>query len=181
MASSVARAIRVLEERSGEDPALAEAVMFLADEAEGPTDPFAPVPGGVRAAARIVNERRQRERREAAAASALDTASVVALVRSIADRKGVDRRRQRGQLLGWRCGARTLHPDWQFDARRGDTRRGLGAVLAAMRDVTPDAEAGDSLMRAPRDDLDGRSLADLFAAGRVHTIVRLIQASAEQS
>jgi hypothetical protein len=181
MASSLAQAIKVLEERSSEDPALAEAVVFLAEEAEGPLDPFGAVPAGARVAARAVNDRRQRDQRAAAAASALDTSSVVALVRSVGDRKGVDRRRQRGQLLGWRAGARTLHPDWQFDGRRGETRPGLGGVLAALREVTPDAETADALMRAPRDDLDGRSLASLFAAGQVQTVVRLIQASAEQS
>ena len=40
MPATVANAIKVLEERSGEDPALAEAVVFLAGEAEGPEDPF---------------------------------------------------------------------------------------------------------------------------------------------
>ncbi|SRR5579883_1238423 len=181
MASALAQAIKVLEKRSSEDAALAEAVVFLARESEGPTDPFGPVPAGARSAARAVNERRELDRREAAASSVLDTASVVALVRSIRDRKGVDRRRHRGQLLGWRSGARTLHPDWQFDARRGDTRPGLVAVLGALREVTRDAETADALMRAPRDDLDGRSLASLFAAGHVRTVVRLIHASAEQS
>ncbi|MGH9292431.1 MAG: hypothetical protein ACRDZ6_06590 [Acidimicrobiales bacterium] len=177
----MAEAIKVLEERSSQDPALAEAVVFLAEEAEGPTDPFGAVPPGAGSAARVVNARRERDRMEAGAVSALDTASVVALVSSIGDRKGVDRRRQRGQLMGWRSGARTLHPDWQFDTRRGETRPGLGAVLSALREVTPDAETADALMRVPRDDLHGRSLASLFAAGQVHTVVRLIRAAADQS
>lgn len=181
MAATVTRAIKVLEERVGHDPALAEAVVFLAGGVEGPDDPFASPGGGVTAAARVVNERRQRERREARAAGALDTAEVVAVIDSISDRKGVDRRRRRGQLLGWRVGARTLHPPWQFDRRLGETRPGLTAVLAALREVAPDPRVGDALMSTPRDDLDGRTLADLFAAGRVDTVMRLVRAAGDQS
>jgi hypothetical protein len=174
-------AFRVLEEQSSDDQALAEALVFLAEDPEGPSDPFTPVSEGVAAAARLVNARRLAERRDVATSGALDTGRVVALMRSINDRKGVDRRRHRGQLLGWRSGARTLHPDWQFDRRRGDTRPGLSLVLAALSEATPDPEAADALMRAPRDELDGRTLADLFSAGRVETVVRLIRAAAEQS
>jgi len=181
MSATVAQAVKVLEVRARHNPALAEAVAYLSEEAEGPEDPFTEVSTGVLLAAQLVNERRLRERRRAADASCLDTADVVAVLRSINDRKGVDRRRRRGQLLGWRAGTRTLHPDWQFDRRRGETRQGLPVVLAALREATADPEAADQLMKEAREDLDGRSLAELFAAGRVETVVRLIQASAEQS
>jgi hypothetical protein len=106
---------------------------------------------------------------------------VVKLVGSIGDRKGVDRRRRRGQLLGWRAGGRTLHPDWQFDPRRGDTRPGLPMVLEALSEVAPDPQAADALMRAPREDLDGRALADLLAAGQIETVLRLVRAARDQS
>jgi hypothetical protein len=181
MATTLAHAFKVLEEQTSEDPALAEAVLFMAADAEGPGDPFVDASEGTLRAARLVNDRRLRGRREAASAAALDTAEVVALVGSISDRKGVDRRRSRGQLLGWRAGARTLHPAWQFDRRRGDTRPGLSLVLSALSEVAADPAGADELMRAPRDDLDGRTLADLFAARRVETVVRLIRASADQS
>jgi hypothetical protein len=181
MPASVANAIRVLEERSSQDEALAEAVLFLADEAEGPENPFERPAGSVLRAAALVNERRQRERREEAASAALATPEVVDLVGSISDRKGVDRRRRRGQLLGWRVGARTLHPAWQFDARRGDTRPGLPAVLTALLEVAPDPQAADALMRARREDLDGRTLADLLAAGQDETVVRLLRVARDQS
>jgi hypothetical protein len=36
-------------------------------------------------------------------------------------------------------------------------------------------------MSTPRDDLDGRTLADLYAAGRVETTLRLILAAGDQS
>jgi hypothetical protein len=181
MTTTLAHAIKVLEKRTGEDRALAEAVVFMAEEADGPDDPFGNVPEGALGMARLVNDRRLRQRREAAASAALDTPAVVALLRSISDRKGVDRRRKRGRLLGWRVGTRTLHPAWQFDPRRGETRPGLDLVLDALFEVCPDPEAADALMREARGDLGGRSLADLFAAGRVETVSRLIRAAMDQS
>lgn len=181
MPTTLAHALRVLEARTEVDPALAEAVVFLAGDPGGPEDPFAAAPGGALEAARRVDEERLSRRRRAAADDALDTAQVVALVRSISDRKGVDRRRRRGQLLGWRSGSRSLHPAWQFDARRGETRPGLPAVVAALAAVAPDPEAADALMRARREDLGGASLAELFAAGHVDDVVRLLRAAGEQS
>jgi hypothetical protein len=181
MVANVAQAFKLLEERASEDEALAEAVLFLADEVDGPDDPFT-VPGAeALAAARVVNQRRQRQHRDSRDAAALDTAHVVALIRSISDRKGVDRRRQRGQLLGWRSGTHTLHPAWQFDRRLGETRPGLGRLLAALAEVTVDPQGADALMTTPRPDLEGRTLADLFAAGRVDTVVRLVLAAGDQS
>jgi hypothetical protein len=181
MTTAFANAIRVLQERATVDPDLAEAVVYMAEEVAGPDNPFADVPSGALQEAGLVNERRLRARRSAASSACLDTAEVVALLRSVNDRKGVDRRRQRGQLLGWRAGARVLHPGWQFDRRRGETKPGLPRVLAALRGVTADAEAADQLMTTPRDDLGGASLADLLASGHVETVVRLISASSEQS
>jgi hypothetical protein len=181
MAADVAQALKVLEDRARSDEALAETVLFLADETEGPEDPFVTPSPAVLGAARVVNARRQQERRESLAARALDTAQVIELIGSISDRKGVDRRRRRGQLLGWRSGSRTLHPAWQFDSRRGDTRPELARVIAALAEIAPDPRAADVLMTTPRDDLDGRTLADLYAAGRVETTLRLILAAGDQS
>jgi hypothetical protein len=181
MVTTLAHAIRVLERQTSEDPGLAEALLFMAQDAEGGDDPFADVPVGALRAAQLVNERRLRERREAAFASALETAEVVTLLHSVNDRKGVDRRRRRGQLLAWRSGAHALHPSWQFDERRGETRPGLPLVLNALSQVTPDPQAADALMRAPREDLGGRSLADLLAGDQLETVIRLILASVDQS
>ncbi len=177
----LSQALLAIAKRAHVDPEFAEAVVFLAAGAGGPDDPFAAVPGPVRSAARVVDGRRQERRRAEATSLSLDTTEVVALLRSVNDRKGVDRRRSRGQLLGWRSGTRTAHPEWQFDRRRGETFPGLADVLSALRLVAPDPEAADALMRMARDDLGGECLADAFAAGRVHTVVRLIRASADQS
>jgi len=163
------------------DAALAEVVVFLAEEGAGPGDPFALAPPGITLAARAVIRRRQEDRRREVTRAVLDTSAVVALVGSINDRKGVDRRRQRGQLLGWRAGNRVVHPRWQFDMRRGESRPGLPDVLAALREVRADPEAMDELMRARRDDLGGRTLADLLAAGQRATVIALIRSAGDQS
>jgi hypothetical protein len=181
MTTTLAEAIRTLYDRARHDDFVAEAVVLLAEDLAEPDDPFEEPPPGLLGTARRVNERRQRRRLEAVRSRALDTAQVVNLVTSINDRKGADRRRQRGRLLGWRVGRQTLHPEWQFDRRLGDTRPGLERVLAALREVAPDPLAADVLMTTPREDLEGGTLADLFAAGRIETVVRLILASGDQS
>jgi hypothetical protein len=54
-------------------------------------------------------------------------------------------------------------------------------VLEVLSEVAPDPQAADALMRAPREDLDGRTLADLLAAGQVETVLRLVRAARDQS
>ncbi len=181
MATTLAEAIRVLQKHAENDSALAETIRLLAEDGDGPDEPFADPGQAVRGVARLVNERRQRERRAAFPNRTIDTADVIELIESIQDRKGVDRRRRRGSLMGWRAGRRTLHPEWQFDRRRGDTRPGLERVLAALREVAPDPIGADALMTTPRDDLDGGTLADLFARGQIETVARLILAAGDQS
>ena len=181
MTTTLPEAIRVLRNRARHDDSVADTVVLLAEELTEPESPFEDPLPGLLATARRVNERRQRRRLEDLRDRALDTGQVVQLVASINDRKGVDRRRQRGRLLGWRAGRATLHPEWQFDRRLGDTRPGLDRLLAALRRVAPDPLAADALMTAPRQDLDGGTLAELFAAGRIDTVVRLVLASGDQS
>lgn len=181
MTTTLSEAIRVLRKHAETDPALAETVLLLAEDAAGPDEPFAEPSQAVRSAARLVNERRQRERRAALLDQTIDTAEIIELIESIQDRKGVDRRRRRGRLMGWRSGRRTLHPEWQFDRRLGDTRPGLERVLAALDEVAPDPLVAHALMTTPRDDLDGGTLADLFARGQIETVVRLILLAGDQS
>ena len=180
MVPTVAEAFRALEKQTREDPDLAEAVVLLAEGLEE-DDPFGSLPPAVRRAAQLVNTRRLRVRRGAADSLAIETPKVVALLRSVNDRRGVDRRRSRGQLLGWKSGSRTLHPTWQFDEGHGETWPGLPAVLEVLKDVAPDPHVADGVMRAPRDDLGGATLADLLARGRPETVVRLLRSAAEQS
>jgi len=178
--ATLTKAIEALHDRARGDRALAETIELLVGDDEGPEDPFAPANPSARSAALRVDRRRLARARRACDESTVDTATAVRLIPSIHDRKGIDRRRQRGQLLGWRSGRRTLHPAWQFDPRRGDTRPGLERVLAALRQITPDPQAAHALMSAPREDLDGATLADLFARGSLETVERLILASGDQ-
>lgn len=179
--ASLAETVRVLSKRASADHALAQTLRFLAEDSSGPSDPFADPSPAVLADARSINRRRGTERTVDLDAQALDTTEVVELIGTINDRKGVDRRRRRGRLMGWRSGRTTMHPTWQFDRTRRTTRPGLEQILSALAQIEPDALAAHALMSSTREDLDGRSLADLFASGRIETAVRLILASGDQS
>lgn len=169
-----------LRERAQADPAL-EATLRHLVEAGDVTDPFAVPPDDVRDLARRVNRRRQDERLTDVQSRSLTTRQVVDLLVSVSDRKGVDRRRARGNLLGIRLGNQVLHPAWQFDQRRGDTLPGLDQVLAALRDVTDDALDVDAIAMAPRPHTDGASIADLLADGDIDTAVALARMAGDQS
>jgi hypothetical protein len=178
--ASLANAIRVLHEEARHDPLLAETVRLLATETDDPEDPFAKPRAAALRAARAVNRRRQRQSLVSMTEGTVDTSGVIQLIASIRDRKGVDRRRRRGRLLSWKMGRRTLHPTWQFDTRRGITRPGLDRVLAALHEVAPDPQVAHALMSVPREDLDGKTLADLFSRGRIELLERLILAAGDQ-
>lgn len=173
------RSLERLRARAEADDALAEAILFLA--ADDVRDPWDRPERSVLASARTVNRRRQEQRRIEFADRSIDTANVVALIGSVSNRKAVDRRRHRGALLGVRVGNRTLHPDWQFDRRRGDTREGLKRLLDALREVIDDPLAADALMTTPRPDLDGRSIADVFAEAQIDLAIRLVRTAGDQS
>lgn len=179
MSVALDRALERLRGRAKSDEHVAEAVEFLADDSV--LDPFERPGEGALALARAINRRRHDARRDEFRARALTTPQVVALIGSMSDRKAVDRRRRRGTLLGARVGNETLHPGWQFDRRRGDTRPDLDRVLAALREVSADEWAADALMVAARADLGGRSIADLFADGRTNLVVRIIALAGDQS
>ena len=87
MVPTVAAAIRALEKQSRDDPDLAEAVVLLAQGTED-GDPFGVPPKATRRAAQLVNARRIRARRGNSDGLALETSEVVALLRSVNDRRG---------------------------------------------------------------------------------------------
>jgi hypothetical protein len=179
MSVTLDRVLERLRSRAETNEDVAEALEFLA--ADSVADPFRHPGEPVLAVARAINRRRQQERRDEFRSRALSTPDVVALIGSMSNRKAVDRRRRRGTLLGVRVGNQTLHPDWQFDRRRGDTREGLERVLAALRQVTSDVLAADALMTVPRQDLDGASVADVFADGDVELAARIVAMAGDQS
>lgn len=174
------RTLERLRHQAAEHAELAEALEFLAD-AGAADDPFGTVDDAVARSVRAIDRRRQHDHRQDLRARSLITAEVVALVESISDRKGVDRRRQRGRLLGIKDANAVRHPLWQFDRDRGDTWPGLDRVLAALGEVTADPEAADALMVVPRSDLGGDTLAGLLARGEVALVVQLIHLAGDQS
>ncbi len=169
-----------LRERAESDPALLETLQHLVDS-ELAVDPFATPAEDVAELARTLNEQRQADRLSQLRARSLTTGQVVELMTSISDRKGVDRRRARGALLGIRVGNQMLHPSWQFGHRRGDTLAGLRPVLAALAEVASDGLDADAIATTPRAEADGASVADLLAEGRIDAAVALAQLAGDQS
>ena len=178
--ATIDRTIERLRHQAGKDVELAEALQFLAD-ATSVEDPFSVVEDGVASAVSVINRRRRRDDRQDLRQRSLTTAQVVALVESISDRKGIDRRRQRGRLLGIKDGNVVRHPSWQFDPELGDSRPGLDRVLAALREVVGEPDAADALMTTSRSDLGGSTLATLFAEGDTELVLRLIGMAGDQS
>lgn len=177
---SVSTVMDRLRARAEDDPAFLDTLEHLASfELD---DPFDVPPAATRRIARDLNQRRQHDRADQLRGRSLTTSEVVDLVGSITDRKAVDRRRHRGTLLGIRgIGRQTLHPRWQFDARRRDTHRGLDRVLEALREVAPDPMDADAIAIAPQPAADGASIADLLADGEVESAVALARLAGDQS
>ena len=108
--------------------------------------------------ARVINEARRSQALEEFVAGALSTTSVVELLPSISTPQGVHRLGDRGRLLRRTVGRVTYWPAWQF----GDEglRRDLPQLLALLWEyVDDDAVAADRVMRWPREELGGRSIA----------------------
>lgn len=79
-------------------------------------------------------------------------------------RQAVHALRTRGRLLGRTIGNATFFPRWQFDD--GDVRLDLGEILEALLRFSADAVAGDRVMRLPREELRGRSIAESLTRPR---------------
>jgi hypothetical protein len=169
-----------LRERAESDPSLIETLQHLVD-ADPVSDPFVAPADDMAELARTINRQRQTDRLSELRARSLTSRQVIELVASISDRKGVDRRRARGALLGIRAGNQMLHPTWQFDRRRRDTLPGLRMVLAALSEVGADPMDADAIATSPRAEADGASVADLLAAGHIDAAVALVHLAGDQS
>lgn len=120
---------------------------------EAPDHPLALRP----IAERVNTERLQRVLEEFKAGS-WTTDDVLREVPRFRTRQAIHALRKRGRLLGRTVGNATWFPRWQF--HDGDVRRDLGDILEALQRFTTDAVAGDRVMRLPRGDLHGRSIAE---------------------
>lgn len=90
-------------------------------------------------------------------------------------RQGVHRLRERGRLWGRTIGNATYYPAWQFAG--GDLRPDLPRVLSLLARFTTDVVAADRVMRLPREELGGRSIAEaLDDAHHADTAWRLLAA-----
>lgn len=177
---SVATVMDQLRARAEDDPAFLDTLEYLASFELA--DPFDVPPAAARRLARDLNQRRHEDRAAELRLRSLTTSEVVDLVSSITDRKAVDRRRHRGTLLGISgIGRQTLHPRWQFDARRGNTYHGLDHVLEALRETAPDPMDADAIATAPQPAAGGASIADLLADGDIDVAVALARLAGDQS
>lgn len=133
--------------------------------------------GHRRLAATLVDERAARDLAEFRR-RALTTRQVVDRIVGIGDRRSVEARRRRGGLLGLTVAGDAYHPDWQLAA--GRTRPRLREVLAVLLPAAGgEPVVADVIMRAHRDELDGASLAELYAAGRTDEVLAHLQQRGE--
>ena len=179
--SDLASVLERIRQRAERDPVFAESLSALVVPAA--TDPFNDdgVSGEERAQVRAMNQQRQAEQLERLRARSLPTPDVVELLPTVSDRKGVDRRRKRGTLLGIRHGNQVLHPRWQFDIAGRKTWDGLARVLAALRAVSEDPVVQDAVAVNPHPDAGGTSVTEVLAAGEVERAVELIGLAGDQS
>lgn len=168
------RAYDAVRERERREPDVVAPVIELL----GDPDRDVAVTGDLVALAGQLVEQRHGDAVDALISHALTTTEVIARVRTWNDRRTVASARRRRQLLGVTVGGQTYHPDWQFS--RTGLRAGVedivGPLLATASD---DAILADHIMRHPRPELDGASLADLLAAGRTREIVEFLILSRE--
>lgn len=133
--------------------------------------------GHRRLAATLVDDRAARDLAEFQR-HAFTTRQVVERVVGIADRRSVAARRRRGTLMGLTVTGDTYHPDWQLVAGRARPR--LREVLEVLLPAASrDPVLADAIMRAPRDELEGASLVELYAAGRTDEVIAHLQQRGE--
>ncbi|MGH8993899.1 MAG: hypothetical protein ACRDZ7_20495 [Acidimicrobiia bacterium] len=127
--------------------------------------------GGLREVASQLNEARRDSLLAEFRAGSL-TADAVRQLLGLGSRQAVHQLRQRGRLLGRTLGNTTLFPAWQFAG--GALRPDLPALLQALCRFSTDAVAADRIMRLPRPELDGRSLAEAIDKPNSADVVRVL-------
>jgi hypothetical protein len=112
----------------------------------------------LRPVAERVNAERLRAALEEFRDGAWTTDDVLRHIRRFRTRQAVHALRARGRLLGRTIGNATWFPRWQF--ADGDLRPDLGKLLDTLGRFSTDAVACDRVMRLPRPELHGRSIAE---------------------
>ncbi len=122
------------------------------------------LPDELRTVGSALNEARRSHALEEFLAGAVATDEVIELLPSIGTRQGVHRLRKAGRLWGRTVGNATWFPAWQFssDGLRDD----LAAVLERIARFTVDVVAADRIMRLPREELGGRTIAEALDSRR---------------
>lgn len=166
LTEEIYQAVRARQQR---EPDVVEPVLaLLADP-----DHEGEVTQDMRQMAATLADQRESAALESFLTSALSTNDVIDRVRSWNDRRTVASARRRRQLLGLTVGRETYHPGWQFT--RSGLRHDLSAVVGPLLDAAADDPIlADQIMRTPRPELDGRSLADLLARRRTGEVLMLL-------
>lgn len=112
----------------------------------------------LRPVATEINAQRRRATLEEFKSGSWTTDEVLDHLRRLRTRQAVHALRARRRLLGRTVGNATWFPRWQF--ADGDLRPELGEILDALARFSTDAVACDRVMRLPRAELDGRSIAE---------------------
>jgi antitoxin (DNA-binding transcriptional repressor) of toxin-antitoxin stability system len=141
---------RIAEEADREPERVLPVLYALLGEEVEITDELRPT-------ATLVGERRRRGALRAFKAEALTTAAVAEQL-GVSTPQAVHQMRSRGKLLGRTIGNVTYHPAWQFTDV--GLRADLAEILEAITAFTTDALAADRIMRLPREELDGRCIAE---------------------
>lgn len=155
------RVLAAVRERLAAEPESVLPVLELLAFPDALIDPEDEVTNSL---ARTVNEHRMvaalREIRE----RSYSTGEVAEMLGGVT-RQAVSARVAKGQLMSIEISRRSYFPDWQFV--RGRPAKGLRDVIAALTEIGEDTFSADALMRTPLPEEDGRTPADLLAAGDV--------------
>lgn len=123
-----------------------------------------------------LNTQRRRAALEEFKSGSWTTDDVMRHLRRFRSRQAVHALRARGRLLGRTIGNATWFPRWQF--ADGDVRPDLADILDALGRFSTDAVACDRVMRLPRSELHGRSIAEVLDRSRDRRLAwRLLQAA----
>lgn len=171
MASTGTRAIiDAVARRLDAEPQIVLPTLRLLIDPDAVADPHSPDTGEL---ARRASANRLIARRAEFRANALDTGSVRQLLGGVS-RQAVAQRVAHRQLLAAEIGRRLYFPDWQFGA--DGPRPRLPELIAVLTDDGRSPVAADALMRHPLDEENGRSAADLFAAGKFELALHYVTA-----